>query len=818
MLRFRSVKYFSQTRDSVELPSLFACIGERIRIEIEAYTEMILISSKNVSINFAPSNGGGVGTLEINNIIKVSNNFFKSAYVGDFIYAYDWSNPSSASIGTYEILEKFNDSTVRVDGTFIIDGSYGGSTGDNGYIAIVTDLKALLAKFAITNGGYNSLTTTELQSASWSNETPIYYTGFVNEEAKNIGRKEWQTGYFKFTGNDITSGHQQSIIISNEIIVTPLFLAGQLADLQASIMPSYFKKTANLKYRLSLGIGKSETDILPENTKTIETGTLGWFNQKYNGENPAYSLTSLSLLNGGDSVNTLQFSNEITVIAVIAKSGTDVTTLENSCVFGFNYLPQDSELYTNSKKTLEENYRLDSKLCIVDDSPVVGEYNGTANQIIKTLSCEKTGAKEITVTATIQLGANVEAYFRANGEAWYNMWLILEDTSVDYPICDKTSLLLQVEKVTEQLVTIDLLECETVFIEHPYEDSNKGEATLEMFPTDDVVANSLVTIDFDGHENEGILIRSCEAQIVLTHATEADIVLERFNINFDGSLLVGSSPAIQNIVFSKDRGFKVSQDSKKKVVFGRDSLNDSGTIKAFSMSYPFFNRWEYWLKLLGVSSISSDMFDSSLEYNGINHFWNRLVNTSGWSMKYRQVFTIQQNGELFEQTFNSTLTSTGFNSNTDWSNCTIKSYDVETNSLIEVGAKKYIHSGKDTKIVASFEKTSGAIPDETGFAVVLWAENYEGGGVTEITQLSSVYEKNAISWFKSLSNDEKVQIAKSGAVFTGSALIDYSKLPKSEKVTIYARIYEISDGDFNARITNDLIIRDLLNGEFRIII
>jgi hypothetical protein len=56
------------------------------------------------------------------------------------------------------------------------------------------------------------------------------------------------------------------------------------------------------------------------------------------------------------------------------------------------------------------------------------------------------------------------------------------------------------------------------------------------------------------------------------------------------------------------------------------------------------NRWEYWVALLGVNSpIPIGIFDSAQPLNGINQFWNRLANVSGWSMNYRLKFLIQQN-------------------------------------------------------------------------------------------------------------------------------------------------------------------------------
>ena len=339
-------------------------------------------------------------------------------------------------------------------------------------------------------------------------------------------------------------------------------------------------------------------------------------------------------------------------------------------VVGFNYLPQSEEFYRNNGKTLTENYLYDSLVIDMQDGEVEGISFGTDNQIIKVAEATFIDAETFTVRIRILFGEYIVPILRQDNEAWYNLWLICEDTSIVSPLCDKSSVLLQTNKVYEDLVDVDLFDNDTVFIEHPYSSTFYGKETIEMFPVDDVIANSLLQLDYTGKEAQGIKIVSVQPSIILKHATEADIILERAYINCENFDLVGSLPAIQDIDYTQDREFKLPVgDLRKTIVFARDYSNDLGAIKAWALSYPFMNRWEYWLKLAGITSIPASVFSSSLPFKGVNNFWNRLANISGWTLNYRTRLQIEQNGILFEQSFDDPLESQDFGANTDWSVC-----------------------------------------------------------------------------------------------------------------------------------------------------
>ena len=814
MLRFKEILYNTQTRGFVD--NLYACIGEKIRIVVNLYSEIVTVASGDFEIIFVPTPAQARVTTDTAKLIMITDSdFVANLRVGDTIEVVDTTNPAHAINGSYTVAEILSGNIIRV-GETLVAGSLGNG-GDNGHIVNTTLFKYLSCKFGITQGGYNSTTTGQEQGAQITNSLYLSNGAVVNALLENTGGVEWQADRVSVYGLGDGEGTEQNIKIDHETIVTPLFLATELQDLQAGIIPESWENKP--KYNASYEFAKTSEQVGDTNKIELSpVGKFGYFNQKFDGTRSEYSLSGLTFTRVSDSqvVDALEFDNAIEVVATITKRTGTVNATQTKVVVGFNYLPQSEEYYKDNGRTLTENFVYDSQVCTIAGSINAGLEAGTAKQKLVEVECNTATSTTFTVRFIVDFGADVKPILRQDAEAWYNIWLIVEDISITMPLSDKSSVLLQTEKLFEQLTTIDLFDNDTVFIEHPYEYSYFGKETLEMFPVDDVIANSLITCDFTGKETDNIKIVSVDQFLVLTHATEADIILERNFINCENYPLVGALPAIQDIDYVQSRPFQVTSDLRRNIAFGRDYANDAGAVKAWALSYPFMNRWEYWVKLEGVENIPTSLFAPSLDFKGINQNWNRLANVSGWSLAYRTKFTIEQNGVLFAQEFEDVLTSTDFNTNTDWANCTIKSFDSVSNIEITSSGNKYLDSTKATKLVCSFEKILGDLPTSTGYIIVIWLARYEAGTIADIYQLSSKYATDDSGILKSVGGNGLVSINKTGAVYTGTCLVDHAKLPaNTSKMTAYARIYETSTEAFNVRVTNDGKVRELLDATVR---
>lgn len=780
-----SQKFNNEFRPAQDLNFLLGCIGEKVTIQTDFTYEDITWCNNDNAITLKPD-AFDVDLVDSTGVILDEGGAaFKDSQVGDTIVVY------SAGIYTaYTITERFSDGMVRT--------TYGGGRVDLNpgvdYIFNGTPLAGVRYAFNLIENGlsFNSLIDGEFQqaeiaTADTDNATP--QTMALN------GIKSWQIGGVTLTGLTGSTGvdpnyAQQKFRITHSAVITPLFLAEQYNDLVLGIKPPYYTAEKCLNYISQIWVGKNLTN--PNALKTLvvpnNASNIGWFGEKFNGGLTNYSLASLVLYEGVTEIDALEFGKDITVVMTVNNTtDTPFSNTNTKYIFGFNYLPEDETLYQNNGENQTTNFLFDSKINTLGSGSVNGNNYGTDMMVIKNLTSTFVSSSQMIVTATIRIGADAQTILEQGDYKRYAMWLITENHANAADNSDKVNLLVQVSEIYEELTDTNLIQADTVFITHPYESRVDGVPTLELKPVDDIAASSNFSIDFTGLENDGILIKKISPRLVLTHATEAEIVLERCDID------VSSYPLelglVQTIDFSQDREFHIPSEIRKTITVTRNYDADSGNVYNWNINYPFMFRWEYW-EALAISNPPSGIFDRTENLNGLNQFWHRPANVTGWTLNYRLHFEVEQNGELFEQDFDTTLTSADFDSTAVWDNETIKSYDPV--SLVELtsGGLKYIRGYEDVKIVASFEKISGTVPAASDVDIVIWIETYEDGGISGVRRISSAYEVSSDSWFKSIDTSNKVVVAKTGSTFTGTCLIDYTKLPKNTSYSIYARLYD----------------------------
>lgn len=812
--------YQTQSKGAVNLSMLQACIGEEIKVITELYFDQIYVADdvSDKTAIFAPD-VSTTGILFRNNLIWFADDFLNNCQVGDVLKS------DQGTFGNFTILEIINSNVARVDIDFTTPGylpstPYLLSTNDQ-YVYIVTPLKSLIYSFGINESGdYVSAIDGSVQKLSIDSSTAL--TDIISQDLLATGNRDWQIDLINLEGlgkdTHFPTDARVQVRITHTTVVTPLYLAGQYDNMRLGICPSYFKPDNTIKYQAEVDWNKSSS-FLDSAKKIIlpATGQFGWFGTKYNGSKTDYSISSLTLQRISDSVfvNQLEY-DEVEVKFTVTSTGANFDATNTAFIFGFNYLPEDSDIYQNTNRLLSTNFCFDSQRFNPNNTPVNGVFYGTSDQVIKTVNGQVLSSTTAQITVRILFGSNRVNILKQEDVAKYAMWVIAERTDLDIEVCDKSNLLVQVDQIHEQLISVNLLTEVTKFLEHPYTVVGNGVDTLQMFPVDDVVANSSFALDYTGLEDDGILLKSCTPSLVITHASEADITLDSVRINLDNFPIIGSLPGIQAIDYNQLRPYKIEDGIRKSISLERDYNADSGNTKYFALNFPFMNRWEYWLQIAGITSVPLSLFDPSVPFNGANHLWNRLANSTGWSLKYRVVFEILQNGQLFEQQFEHDLTSVYFDMNTDWNNCTIKTYDVNTNDEIIVGSKKYAYGSTDTKVVCSFEKTVGTIPDNV--AIVIWAEGFEGGGISEITRISNMFDVISSSVFKSIDGNNRVVVSQTGGVFTGTALLSGDKIKNLSKMSLYARIYELQDILDYGRITNDFILRYTNDGQVRLVL
>jgi hypothetical protein len=158
-----------------------------------------------------------------------------------------------------------------------------------------------------------------------------------------------------------------------------------------------------------------------------------------------------------------------------------------------------------------------------------------------------------------------------------------------------------------------------------------------------------------------------------------------------------------------------------------------------------------------------------------------------------------------------------FNSNSDWNNEYIKSYDVASSTELVSGSDKFIQGYVDTRLEAGFDKTVGSLPLLTNVDIVFWIIGKESGTIRSVRRASSFYSDSGDTWFKGITSNELVDKTKVVSLYEGKVLVDFTKLSGSE-FTVYARIHEnTAPTPADAKFLEDGTVKDLADSTTKII-
>ena len=792
-IQITDVRFNNEFRSSQDLNYLISCIGERVSVEIDfAYEDITYATSDNFIIlgplshltNLADPAG----------IIFSESPAFGDYKVGDTVVIVR-DGFTTVEVNVIEVISTTLIRTDHLAGDFTL-------ADNTDFVFNNTAFKGLTYKFNLTNGSdFTSLVDGEQQKAQIGT---MLNTILTNQDLDLMGLKSWQIGsvQVKGTGGILTDGfyEQQTFTITHTTVITPFFLTDEYADLLVGKKPVYFDSSSNLNYIAEIGIGRDLTNPNDVTTLTVPTNesNTGWHNENFNGGPTDYSIGSLTITRLSDLavLTQLQQSTDCQVDIVINNTADSPFSFGNTQFsFGFNYLPEDPSLYQENGFDQTRNFLFDSKLTTIGTGTVNGDNFGNNLQVIKTIEAINVSNSSITVRVVINTGSDANDIIEQLDLLRYKMWVIVERHDTTAQLSDKVNLLAQVNEFLVVNITTDLITAlPPKFIPH-YEVDKTGAvlaSAFKHFPVDDIVGSLDFSIDFTNHPaSEGIKINKIKSRIFLSHATEADILLEDFSFSTAAFPIIGGQA--QNINFSQDRIFKIPAGEIRKTVTAiREFAEDSGNVLAYNYMYPFMDRWEYWEALAGLTSAPSGIFDNSEPNDGLNHFWHRYTTVSGWTIHYDVTFTIEQNNETFTQVFDSEIfDSKDFEGNPDWGNHVITSLTEPGGVPIVSGPDKFVYGYEDMRIRVEAEKVFGPVPLVGAVVIVIWIETFEDGGISDIRRISSLYDVGPDSWFKSVDTSNKTVVTSpSPGVFRGEAILDHTKLPTNKKFTVYARYYD----------------------------
>lgn len=751
---------------------LLGNVGDKITIEVDFEVELFAIDNNDTQEIVAVPNTSTL-TLQLDRLITSDTSIFSNFNVGDEILI----SGTASNNGTYAIVEILNNSNIIVDQDLATE-----QFPLNSFIALSTPINGVIYKYNFLENNAPETYISLIDGSEQALKLNDANAGDVVVRSMEFsGGLSYQVGSATCVGRGIVNGSQK-FTITHETFITPLMLSQDFTDYLNGINPNYFNSSNCLGYVVEIMAGRNIYDL---NTMQTSLGTqrllgnTGWFDERFNGNPTDYSISNVSWNN---TLQGIEIDEQVQLTFRINNTNSaNFASPATRLVVGVFHTPQFQEEYVNDLD-FRTNFLFDRSLNSLGQgslSDITSGYSVISN-VVSTLINSTT----VEVLVTFNLGSQAQALLLAKNDPKYTIYATIKNQDLSQTTTDSVNLLVESKTFQIQLTESDLIDSEVGFYQHPETNLTQLNKITDFiaYPTDDVLARSDFSIDFTGREDDGIRIISIENEIVLQHTTEPEIILDDFLINTQNAQLNGLG---QFFNFSQGRVRSLDGDNIRKPV--RLNTNTPlGNVHSWTLYFPFNIGFDYW-NALDINSLPVGLFDTNEPNNGLNDFWERLANTVDWSVLHRLRFTIEQNGELFSQTFDSPLVLTDYDTSDDWDNETIETFTEDESTPLNGAILGY----DNTRVVATFEYVGSNAPTLSDLAVVIWIDGREAGSEETIKQSSSVYDIDNINPFLSIDSSNKVVVTDEGSnVFKGRILIDHEQLEDVENFTVYARIYD----------------------------
>ena len=685
-------------------------------------------------------------------------------------------NTGTGNNNNYIISEKSGQS-IRVTDTLGGVVTLTNATVTQGRIDLVQDPTGISYDFGLIENSEATNFLSKEDGSLMRFERGITTAPLTDGSITPIGKKDWQLGTATLrnttTGSEKDTERRYRFEIDQVFYIRPFYLPSQIEDMIAANprAPRYWRKDKAIKhvFRIRALRELQDPNVFQEGVYDEKDGQTGWTGEMYNGGTKRFYMSNLSY---GNTIGTID-PNNTTAISFDINTNTDLNAIPpNYITLNFIVLPENEDDISNRDELLQNNYCFDRAKCIASvltPIPVNGERHGTDYQVFDQIECIKSGTKA-TVTGNIILGAAVKSKLASYADSRF--WIVanvafgLEPAdSIQY-----TSVWIDLNKVDIEIAD-GIIDVSTDLLYHDQNDNTTVVTTPEFKVEDEIVADSLILLDWDEFPNSQI--DYLKPQIIAKKTGEDDVVLLESLFDMTGAKLAGD---VRFISDDSASGFDVNANEiRYSIKAYRNSAQDTGAPEyAYRVQYPFIYRWEYWETLI-LNKIPSGWLDTAEPNNGINNEWLRIAALTGWDIYYNLQTKVSFSGKTKVINSSKLLTAKGYESAVVWDSPSVVSLDGVTG--IDYNNDPYIMQNKQTTIKFNVDYVGVDIIDETDVYMVARLIPKENGTFKANESLSSVYDRTFSGGLFIGDTNGKIVITEDAGVFTGTFDIDHNNLP-----------------------------------------
>lgn len=593
--------------------NLVANVGERITVttilEVSWFAEASQVDTWNVGSNF---------------ITRASGNFYDDGFfIGcAFRYQTDWK---TTPVNEFTA----NVQNISLDGKTLTFNNIVGSvpigfdkTADA--IRALTlepenHLNGLIYKFGIIGNeeavNYNSKVTDDEQ-AYYSNEIGVdggggRSTALVDLKPQQDSNKSWVTGSAQ--ARFVSSlQYIQTYEIRHEFII-PYYVDGELSNLENVVVPELLEGNNSLRYICETSFSTTLTNPNASITSVIDNrlGSVGWFNENFNGFFSDYSLLSKSYVdvNTGNPVDGLQLTARTRLTIEIEKTSGSFSSTAKVGIMT-SYLPTQDE-YRDTPTDFVQNFRYDVGY-VTANSPIAGQ----GSSVIKSIEANVLGSGNLEVIAEIEYNASERVGLTKDSN--YLISAIIGNVTLDDDVSDRVNLIADVRNYSpttfvEGLISLNRAE---FLIHDQVLGVDQGSETILTCNEDGILLDGEFSLDL----NKEAFINSLRLSVVARNPSTGNFFeLDSYNFDLSNSIVVNG---IQEIEINNTRGYRLingDQFNLARIQTG----NNVGGIQSYSIQLGQKIPWQDWIPNDDADSV---FYDPSEPNNNLN---NKASNYSG---------------------------------------------------------------------------------------------------------------------------------------------------------------------------------------------
>lgn len=442
---------------------------------------------------------------------------------------------------------------------------------------------------------------------------PARNTNTVTCEAVS-GPQSWINGAVTVAFVSVTTnGLIQTFNVTQELLLLPYFLDGQLFNLQNIIEPDLYVNSDSLKHVSSYGFRSNINNPNTERSAVddLMLGNIGWFNQSFNSQKATYSLNSITYSVG----STMGLASDGTTHVQISINSSDGTFTSSTVIMiGVSLLPSQDNyapalIGNPSIEDFETIWLYDTKRQKSGEIPI-------SSTIITDVSVGTVSANEILIDADITY--TVAQQLKINPNDNYVIWVMVEDETLSNQNSNRVPIRVDVQEYQSDLDIPNLI----LF------DEGSG-----FNRHDDTPVLSSLRKDFKGYGEDGFIyfakfqlqtaqsakIESFTArQVAYNDIDGAFFELDSFDVDLSTQVVV---LGIQQFSVSYPRGFQLNPlDPMGNIILLNGSLD--GTLQTYQSVLPFKWRWEKWT---ANSNADTVFYVAGTENDSLNMFTPHFI-------------------------------------------------------------------------------------------------------------------------------------------------------------------------------------------------